>query len=207
MNKPTVKKGGNKKKIAALTIAGALLVGGVIAYLTDMVSFTNTFNFNGKVDTTAGEYTDDTHTTPYTDPETVMPGDVINKVPTIKQTDATGADTWVRAKIEFTQPSGITADMTELGMSNLNIDTAKWTIKTEDGGTYAYLNAGINKGDSAYHDLFTKVTIPSDWNNAVANGTAKVKVTFQSIQKANVTQDLTSATPWGTISDSDINAN
>jgi predicted ribosomally synthesized peptide with SipW-like signal peptide len=189
------KKKCTRRRILSLTCAALLLIGGVIAYLTDSASFTNTFNMTSSgVNIVAQEFTaaDDTGT--YVDPIGVKAGDLIAKVPAVANKSADNDSVWVRARIEYTQPLADMTGYTQLTDSSLaGLDLTRWTKQ----GEYYYLNSGIDKGSTSYNNLFTGVRIPADWDNAMTAKTPVVKVTFEAVQKSNVTQNTAVANPWG----------
>jgi predicted ribosomally synthesized peptide with SipW-like signal peptide len=88
----------NKKKtiIAALVLLLLLAIGGVMAYFTDQEEVKNTFTV-GKVDITLTEPTWDS--TGKTKAESMMPGDVIEKDPTVTVA-SDSEDAWVFVKVE-----------------------------------------------------------------------------------------------------------
>lgn len=184
----------NKKKtiIAAIVLLLVLLVGGAIAYFTDTTEkMTNTFTI-GKVDI---ELTEPTWTsTGKAKAESIMPGDVIEKDPTVKvATDS--EDAWVFIKIEvpclnndelFTYvPDGAWAELTEATDAKA-CPSSGYGVATHVYGHTAFMT----KNDTA--TLFSTVTFANitdgDYGLLVEAGKTSldIPVTAYAIQKDNV---------------------
>jgi len=109
-------KNQNRARNIALALATALIVVGLIAYLTDSITFNNTFNMttsDNAVNISGQELmldtstTDPADTTAWVDATDVKSGDLISKIPQVEQKTANTQAVWVRAKVEITQPLSV----------------------------------------------------------------------------------------------------
>jgi len=204
-------KNKNKKRTIVLSMITALLIMGVMAFLTDTFSFTNTFtmaNENQQVNIAAQEkmLNSEGTTVDYVDPVNVMAGDLISKIPQVAQKGSENQAVWIRARVTLSTPS-TEVGKTQLTAASIVGASEDWTLNTAETVTdeanhtvtlYYYKNNGLNTGETTMNTLFTGVQIPSDWGNESAGTTPTVEVTFEAIQKAHVTQGtLTEADPWG----------
>lgn len=188
-----------KKKIAlactAVVLVAAVVVGTTLAWFTDTEAKTNVVTL-GNVDITLEEpsFNDADPSTPEIEyGETIMPGEVITKDPTI--TNVSDFACYVRAKIEFTGPTDKTelsdddlyfkyTDPNTQAVSYISINDAsangnKW-VKS---GEYWYYTEPLKKNDAVV--LFDTVIVPEEWNNEVANQDFSISVSAEAIQADN----------------------
>lgn len=114
----------------------------------------------------------------------VLPGDRLSRIPRI---ESSGADCYVRAKIEF---DGTSYDMekTLFGIP----DT--WT-KCSDG--YYYFTETLESG--GYVDFFQGMQIPIDFPQTEENRSITYKIDVEAVQSRNFSPDFTSNSPWGAV--------
>ena len=173
------KKG--RKFLLIISLIAIVLVGGILAYFTDIETATNNIK-TGFVDIDLKEYKD-TNDTTWEDVTGVLPGSDVTKIAKISKKEES-ANCYIRAKIEYSGDVAASANITD---AILDIDTTKWT-KASDG--YYYYSDELTTTDPV--TLFSKVTIPAGLETTYANKTLTLKVTAQAIQSANFTY----TTPW-----------
>ena len=174
----------NKKKlltmVLALVLIGAVGVGATLAYFTDNDSATNVVTM-GHVDVELTEPSFDTE-----DGEAdntisdVTPGQVIAKDPTITL-DAESLDAYVRVKLTV---EGLDDNAAAAVLGALDIQEG-WTLV---GDYYYYADKLTQENKSA--TLFTKVTIPYEWNNDYAEAEFTIDVAVEAIQADNLAEDF-----------------
>ena len=174
----------NKKKlltmVLALVLIGAVGVGATLAYFTDNDSATNVVTM-GHVDVELTEPGFDTE-----DGEAdntisdVTPGQVIAKDPTITL-DAESLDAYVRVKLTV---EGLDDNAAAAVLGALDIQEG-WTLV---GDYYYYADKLTQENKSA--TLFTKVTIPYEWNNDYAEAEFTIDVAVEAIQADNLAEDF-----------------
>lgn len=176
----------NKRKLltvtAALALIGVVGIGATLAYFTDEADAKNTITM-GHVDIDIDEpnFPEDKKI------ENVVPGDVITKDPTITVADDSKS-AYIRAKVVLDDELS-DAQKSAL-LQNINIDTTKWYLNTDDG--YYYYNAIVSAGDSV--KLFDTVVIPETWGNEVADMSFTIDVFAEAIQSDNFTPTVDSVT-------------
>ncbi len=111
----------------------------------------------------------------------VKPGDVLSKDPTVNL-KSDSEDAYVRVRIDY---KGLTdeqaADIEEA------LDIQKGWVKSDDG-YYYYQNILSNKNDGETSSkVFTKVTIPAEWGNEMADKTFNIDARAEFIQADNFT--------------------
>lgn len=121
----------------------------------------------------------------YQDPETVLPGDLISKVPRITNE---ASPCWIRVSFQF---SGIETDALFLSEKDIRGMTADWVKR----GEYFYYTKVLDQNDTV--DVFTGIKIPEEWDSSYAQKTADLTVHAQAIQAANFTPDFEAMSPWG----------
>lgn len=199
------------KKVIGLAVASVALVttiavGGTLAWFTSKGTTKNVVT-TGNVQIALAEPVFSAEHTNNTIAN-VIPGQVIQKDPTIRNTG--NNDAYIRAKIEIKAPEGSSLTSEQItsiaGLLQYNIDDSKWKKGTD--GYYYYVADTNSDGnlDGVFHPtanplaLFTQVTVPgATWTNALANLSFDVDVTAEAIQVANFTGfDATAANPsWG----------
>ena len=172
------------KKIIAIIIAALAIIitGGVIAYLTDTDTATNTFTIGAvSIDLTEDNWN-------ATNAQNVVPGQVINKDPAVDNTGSNAA--YVYIKIEepvVAQSAGGTAPLvtytTNTGWTQLSTNTSGST-KT----TVYYYTTALASGASTTA-LFNNVTV-SNFDQSTVTGSKDMVVTAYAIQS----NDLPSGT-------------
>ena len=137
--------------------------------------------------------------------DNVMPGDDIEKIPTITLEDGS-RDAWVRMKMQVTptEENGIAQDkLYELeGLLRTDItETGDWYYSEADG--YYYYNQALTNEDGGIKsvDFFQNVHIPEGWtNNDAADKSFQIVLQAEAIQEENVnpTMDEDMVTAWPT---------
>ena len=181
----------NKKKtiIAALVLLLVLLVGGAIAYFTDKENVENVFTI-GKVDIELSEPT--WVSTGKAKAEGLMPGDTIEKDPTVKVA-ADSEDAWVFVKVEVP-----CLGTTELFTYSVSTDwTAVKNGTCADGKAVKVYGHTSSMAANATSTLFTTVTFTNltdaqyaelaDADATLEGKNLKMPVKAYAIQKDNVT--------------------
>jgi len=173
------------RKIRYCLIATAsvlFLAGAIYAAYTSTVSVVNHVE-TGDVNIGISEYmVRGGKETAYTEPASVMPGDVISKIPRI----ICFADPcWVRARITF-HKSGEGKEFPVIG----GIPEG-W----KKAGDYYYYEKPLKKGDHV--DLFRTVTIPSDWGDEHYGEDLSVTIRADAVQSKNFKPEFDAMSPWG----------
>lgn len=172
------------KKIVAIIVAALAIIvtGGVIAYLTDTDTATNTFTIGAvSIDLTEDNWN-------ATNAQNVVPGQVINKDPAIDNTGSNSA--YVYIKVE--EPI---VNMRAGGTGPLltySINTGWTQLKTSTSGTTKttvfYYNTALAAGNNT-PSLFNNVTV-AEFDQNTVNGSKNMVVTAYAIQS----NDLPSGT-------------
>jgi predicted ribosomally synthesized peptide with SipW-like signal peptide len=176
----------NRKKLVIALTASALcitsVVGGTLAYFTDKDIRSNVVTLGHVTGTLTetDEHKRDDNTTGK-DYSNVKPGDVLSKDPTVNL-KSDSEDAYVRVRIDY---KGLTdeqaADIEEA------LDIQKGWVKSDDG-YYYYQNILSNKNDGETSSkVFTKVTIPAEWGNEMADKTFNIDARAEFIQADNFT--------------------
>lgn len=165
-----------KNKLIASIVAVALIavvaIGGTLAYFTDSDEATNVFTM-GKVD---GDLTEP-EWNPEEDGKDVMPGDLIDKDPTITLAEDS-QDAYVRFAVTY---EGLSEEQFE-SLTFLKDGEAVEFYKVNN--TYYFL---VDKALSATESyvLFDQVQIPTTWGNEMASKEFSVTIQAQLVQAAN----------------------
>lgn len=179
----------SKKIIAIIVAAFAIIItGGVIAYLTDTDTATNTFTIGAvSIDLTEDNWN-------ATNAQNVVPGQVINKDPAIENTGSNSA--YVYLKIE--EP---VVELAAGGNGPLLTYTANtgWTqLSTNTSGatktTVYYYNNALAAGATT-SKLFNNVTV-SEFDQATVNGSKNMVVTAYAIQSNDLPSGTTIASAY-----------
>ena len=180
--------------VAALALVGAIGVGSTLAYFTDSEDVSNVVTM-GHVDITVYETDDYKETDDIIEIteegltfENVMPGDVLDKDPSVK-VNAGSADAYIRVKMELVtaEDSKITADDLAVLRNAIIADvenSEEWYYNTTD--KYFYYQK-IMTTDSNPAVLFDTVTIPTSWKNNTAGQEFNIEITAEAIQADNFT--------------------
>ena len=128
--------------IVSILIGILFISNGVYAYATDKQSDQDSFMVsNTPVNISVTQMMDSGGTdVTYVAPSEISPGDVISKKPIVTNN---GITCYIRVKVIFTNPSTVIASesgKTPIGTSSINVNTSNWTLKTESGTYYYYLN-------------------------------------------------------------------
>ena len=188
-------EGKTKKILIVLAMLAILLVGGIMAYFTDIETAVNEVEM-GLVDIDLNEYSDSNNTA-WQNVTNVMPGDTVTKIAKINKT-ADSANCYIRAKITF---GGDMAASNAIDDSVLTLASG-WT--KDNDGYYYYANPLTN---TTPVDFFTAVTIPTSIDNTYADKTLTITVQAEAIQAAN----FNGSAPWTsggsaiTVLDYDVN--
>lgn len=181
----------NKKKLTALVASLGLVacigVGATLAYFTDSANTENTVTMGHvNIDLSEPIFSSENEGNAISN---VMPNQRITKDPTIlvKQ-DSQPA--YIRAKIDIPELKG---EAEEELLKGININS-RW-VKGEND--YYYFQNIVNPGEEV--KFFTKVTIPSTWNNDYVNKKFQINVTAEAIQADNFEpnrNDLNEISGW-----------
>lgn len=175
-----------KVLIAGLTAAGSIAVS-VAAYgkFSDSVTVTNHIS-TGDINISLKELEKrDGKEMTYEDRRIVLPGDEISKIPRITNQ---AEPCWVRVKITYTD------DMEgQVGLADENLKgmSPRWVKK----GEYFYYTEKLQQGKSV--DIFTGVTVPSQWDETYQDKKLGITIVADAIQAANFSPDFGAMTPWG----------
>jgi len=194
----------NKKKAftmtAAVALVGAMGVGATLAYFTDTEDATNVVtmgNVNIKLEESDGtKITSDGLTF-----EDVLPGQTVTKEPMISL-DGTSQDAYIRVKMDITMDDateeqlGHLEDLEETLTQQIEwtTDNAKtrWLYNEADG--YFYYNTKLVKTSDVEDEvtavLFENVTIPTSWDNSMADTTFNIELTAEAIQADYLNEDV-----------------
>lgn len=191
----------NKKKVLAMVTALALVavvgIGATLAYFTDKADIQNVITMGhvdinlteNKVEKDAdGEYVP-VGETEITEEgltfEDVVPGQTVPKNPTIT-VEQDSENCYVRATVTV-ESQDIDKDVLDLLTKKLTdqiLSTAgsNWTYNDKDG--YFYYGSELKAADKAV--LFETVTIPGEWDNAVADKSFSIKIAAEAVQSKYV---------------------
>lgn len=166
-----------KKKSLALALSLALIavvgIGSTFAYFTDNDTKTNVVTM-GHVDIELNEYNEmnelqkDGMTF-----DNIVPGETVYKAAQVEVADDS-EPCYVRVKVEYKwtdENCKVSFDGVEL-----NVDSAKWTKEND----YYVRNEALKANDKAL--LFEKVTLPTEWNNDVADKEFKIILSAEAVQ-------------------------
>lgn len=191
----------NKKKVLAMVTALALVavvgIGATLAYFTDKADIQNVITMGhvdislteNKVEKDAdGEYVP-VGETELTEEgltfEDVVPGQTVPKNPTIT-VEEDSENCYVRATLTV-ESQDIEKDVLDLLTKKLtaqilSTDGSNWTYNDNDG--YFYYGSELKAGEKAV--LFETVTVPGEWDNAVADKSFSIKITAEAVQSKYV---------------------
>ena len=191
----------NKKKVLAMVTALALVavvgIGATLAYFTDKADIQNVITMGhvdinlteNKVEKDAdGEYVP-VGETELTEEgltfEDVVPGQTVPKNPTIT-VEEDSENCYVRATV-MVESQDIDKDVLDLLTKKLTdqiLSTAgsNWTYNDKDG--YFYYGSELKAAEKAV--LFETVTIPGEWDNAVADKSFSIKIAAEAVQSKYV---------------------
>lgn len=177
----------NKKKlltmVLALVLIGAVGIGATLAYFTDKTEVANVITM-GHVDIDLEEPAFEDYAEEGI--KDVTPGQEIAKDPTITLA-ADSLDAYVRVKLTVNGFEDIESDVDFAAAVLEGLDIQEgWTL-AEDG--YYYYADKLTQ-DNNSTTLFTKVTIPYEWNNDVAGVTFTIDVAAEAIQAENLAEDF-----------------
>ena len=191
----------NKKKVLAMVTALALVavvgIGATLAYFTDKADIQNVITMGhvdinlteNKVEKDAdGEYVPVGETELTEEGLTfddVVPGQTVPKNPTIT-VEEDSENCYVRATVTV-ESQDIDKDVLDLLTKKLTdqiLSTAgsNWTYNDKDG--YFYYGSELKAAEKAV--LFETVTIPGEWDNAVADKSFSIKIAAEAVQSKYV---------------------
>ena len=173
-------------KMAAVILAAALLgTTGAYAYFSDTLTVNNRI-VAGDINIGLAEYVKKGGTeVAYSNPETVLPGAMISKIPRITNY---AMPCWVRVRITFENDREGQKGLDETMLSGFSGDWIK-------RGEYYYCREILNRNESV--DLFQAVAVPSDWTEEHEDQKLGIVIRAEAIQAANFTPDFTAMSPWG----------
>lgn len=183
-----------KRKWLRMTVLWLLILSfltsgtGVLAKTVVKTDVTNNFQM-GIVDIELDEYQKDSQgkETSYKDNLQVMPGETVSKIPRVLNE---AVDSYVRIKVDISTDFESSHPITLDNISGWNKDLVKI-------GDYYYYKKILGHGKS--FDIFDKVTFPSEWDAAEADGNVKINITVDAIQARNFKPNYDSKNPWGDV--------
>lgn len=175
----------HSRRMAGLLLAAALLfctAGGYIyASSVTETSVTNQFS-TGIVNIDLKEYQlIHGEKQPWTEAETVLPGEQISKIPEITNL---GNDCYVRVKFAFRQ-TDLLSDRDCYGLDE------RW-MKGADG--YYYSTRILKEGEQI--KVFDGIRIPEDFPEELAEHAFDLDITAEAVQSQNFQPDFTADDPW-----------
>ncbi len=179
--------------ISLLVILLALAAGGTSAYFTFSRRAHNIITTSG----VAIELIEDTdkigtdgRAIPFTNIEDALPGDVISKIPKIKNVDDGAVYVRIRTQASAKLANG-EQHAVDLGSFEFDINTTAWTPK----GDYYYYNQTLSAGETT-EPLFTTVTLSRKIDDVFQNATFALKIKASAVQAANNGTDVFTAQGW-----------
>jgi predicted ribosomally synthesized peptide with SipW-like signal peptide len=181
----------NKKSLitmlVALCLVGAVGVGATLAYFTDQDSKNNTVVM-GAVDITLNEDTNGRMGTEGTwnEDETgleftnVVPGETVSKIVSVEVAEES-QECYIRVKAEFNWFNGeaLAEELPNVDVAEISdYKTDKWFYNSDD--QYFYYKGVCDAAQTYY--LFDSITIPAEWDNAVANQGFNINLVAEAIQ-------------------------
>lgn len=121
----------------------------------------------------------------YRNPIEILPGDFISKIPRITND---GMPCWLRAKISFGNEGKKQEGFKEEHIQGIPKEWKKI-------GEYYYYTKILHTGKSA--ELFTGLSVPSNWTEEHALQKLQIKIQADAIQAANFNPDFREMSPWG----------
>lgn len=122
---------------------------------------------------------------PYLNPKEIFPGDEISKIPRITNY---GMPCWVRTKISFGN-----SEKEKEGLQDKNLKGfSKYWKKI---GEYYYYTKVLKPEKST--DIFTGISIPSNWTEVHSGQKLQIKIRTDAIQADNYKPDFHNMSPWG----------
>ena len=188
----------NKKKLGMLLISIALIatvgIGATLAYFTDSEVATNIVT-TGNVNIRLLENGEEVEGLPF---EKVIPGQILEKEPKVVL-DPESADAYVRVKVmiegnemlvfnevlnknEYSKEAKALDDLLKA-----SIEENGWKLNSD--GFYYYKDQLTQTNKEAL--LFETLTIPTSWNNLMADKTFTVKIQAEAIQADYLEDDIT----------------
>lgn len=186
-----------KKRIAGASfaaIAAAMVIGGTGAYFTTSEQAHNVITTGG-VDIELIEVTDkqdgEGNPVPFANVTDAMPGDVISKIPMVKNTESQSV--WARVKVIVSAKDAEGKDIT-LPEDILSVDynTESWE-KGADG--FWYYKTAVGGGETSA-PLFEHVTIDKAMGNGYQGIEIHVDLDAQAVQTANNGSTAAEAAGW-----------
>ena len=184
-----------KKRIALVVVIISLVamgISGTMAYFTADSTATNVITAgNIDIDLVEMEKTDE-GLKPFENKEGVMPGDVISKIVTVKNTGDNEA--YIRVQVEkMITLAGDVTGSADLSLLSCDINTNDWTYS--EG--YYYYNKPLAAGEETT-PLFENVTFSGEMGNMYQNCSAQIDVAAQAVQVKNNGATVLEAAGWPT---------
>jgi len=204
----------NKKKLvimmASVALIGAVGIGATLAYFTDSDEATNIVT-TGNVDISLLEDNEDVEGLNFDD---VLPGQTLEKDPKVVL-NPESADAFVRVKItisgnEMVGREGYTDEANALdALLKTTIEANGWKLNA-DG--YYYYGVKLTQDDATTPTtleneaiLFDTLTIPTSWDNLMADKEFKVLIQAEAVQSDYLEDGATTASSNGAILSWDTN--
>lgn len=166
-------------------LAGVITTAAVYASFSDELNVVNHISM-GDINISVSEYAKKgTGEVKYRESAKVLPGQVISKIPRIKN-DALPC--WIRARITYSGEKGELEGLTD---ENIGGISAEWVKR----GEYYYYTKILKKQESV--DLFQTVLIPETWSEEHSSQNLTLDIQTDAIQAANFKPDFSAMSPWG----------
>lgn len=172
--------------IPFIAIVGVILgVTFVYAYFEDTISVTNHIAV-GDVNIGIKEYEiKNGREVLYENNRMVFPGDVISKIPRIKNY---ANECWVRVKMVYADNLERVDGINEKHIIGMSED---WLLR----GEYYYYKNILKENETV--DVFQQVIIPEEWDEEHSQQMFSIDIQVEAIQAANFKPDFTAMSPWG----------
>jgi hypothetical protein len=168
-----------KYKTIYILIIVVFCISGILASVTDITSVINNLSID-TVDIVLSEgMIKDNKKTKFVNGGVVVPGQNISLIPNISNV---GVDCFVRIKLETDS----------LSYSDFEGFNKKWKFNPLDN--YFYYTEVLNEEKSI--EVFQSFTIPSSWNNEMADKKFNVDLIAEAIQSRNFYPNFNSEDPW-----------
>lgn len=171
--------------VSMLILLILLGISGTYAYFSKTISVTNHIS-TGDVNIGISEYAKmGQKEIPYENPQWIMPGDTISKIPKIINY---AKPCWIRAKITYTNNMEDTEGFSD---ENLSGFPEKWVKR----GDYYYYTEILERKESVV--LFEQVQVPAEWSGQHDSQELGIEIRAEAIQAENFQPDFEAMSPWG----------
>ena len=193
-----------KKSLLILALIAVILAGvavGTYAFKTQSDIAHNIITTPSGIKANVVEYAEDPDNpgqwVPYEDPDGVMPGEAISKIPVVKNTGETSFYTRARVIKEVKLPDGRQGEASTdiMIIRYKGVDGFNTTDWTDGGDGYWYYNHPVAAGEETA-PLFDEVVFDPAMENLYQGSTAYVRIHGFAVQSANNTDSALTAKGW-----------